>query len=49
MTLRKGMLATAASLGIALIAAQLLGAQQVPPTEGKGQTVRTIASLELGA
>ena len=47
MTTRTGTLAAAASLGMLLIGAQVLGAQQVPPTSGKGQTVKTIASLAL--
>ena len=48
MTMRKCMLAAAAGLG-ALIGAQPLGAQQAPPAKGKGQTVKTIASLDLAS
>ena len=48
MAMRKGMLAATASLGLVLICAEPLRAQQVPPTKGKDQTVKTVASLELG-
>ena len=47
--MRKAALAAAASLGMVLIGPQLLDAQQVPPTKGKGPTVDTIASLELSS
>ena len=45
-----GMLAVALTLGIVLsaIGSQVLNAQQAPPTAPKGQTVKTIASLEIG-
>ncbi len=44
------MLAVALAMGIALgmMGSQVLNAQQVPPITVKGQTVKTIASLELG-
>ena len=44
------MLAIALAMGIVLsaIGSQVLNAQQVPPTAAKGQTVKTVASLELG-
>ncbi len=45
------MLAAALVIGIALgmIASPVLNAQQAPPTQRKGQTVKVVASLELGA
>jgi len=45
-----GMLAVALAIGVALgiIGSQLVNAQQAPPTQRKGQTVRTIASLGVG-
>ena len=46
---RKGLLAVAAGLGMGMLGAQLVGAQQLPPSKGKGQTVKTIASLELAS
>ena len=49
MRILKNLLAAAAGLGMVLVGAQLLVAQEVPPTKGKGQTVKTIASLELAA
>ncbi len=44
------MLAVALAMGIALgmIGSQVLNAQQTPPTKAKGQTVKTIASLDVG-
>jgi quercetin dioxygenase-like cupin family protein len=44
------MLAVALTMGIVLsaIGSQVLNAQQAPPTAPKGQTVKTIASLEIG-
>jgi quercetin dioxygenase-like cupin family protein len=46
-----GMLAVALATGIALamIGSQALNAQQAPPAQKKGQTIKTIASLEVGA
>ena len=49
MTLRRAMLAAAASLVMGLTGAQPAGAQPVPPTKGKDQTVKTIASLDLSS
>lgn len=37
----------AIGLSLGLIASQTLNAQEVPPTTSKGQTVKTVASLEL--
>jgi len=49
MQMRNGMLA-AASLGIVLIGAQPVGAQQiVPPTKAKDQTMKTLASFDLSS
>lgn len=44
------MLAVALATGIALgmIGSQVLSAQQTPPTKAKGQTTKTIASLDVG-
>ena len=44
------MLAVASAMGVALAmtGSQVLNAQQAPPTAPKGQTVKTVASLELG-
>ena len=44
------MFTIALAMGIVLsaIGSQVLNAQQVPPTAAKGQTVKTVASLELG-
>ncbi len=44
------MLAVPLAMGIALgmVGSQVLNAQQAPPTQRKGQTVNTIASLGLG-
>lgn len=45
-----GMLALALAIGVALgiTGSQLVKAQQAPPTQRKGQTVTTIASLGVG-
>lgn len=44
------MVAVALVMGVALgmIGTQALNAQQAPPTERKGQTIQTVASLEIG-
>lgn len=47
--MKNGMLAAAAGLGLVLIGLQPPGAQPVPPTKGKGQSVKTVASLELSS
>ena len=49
MTMRNGMLAAAAGVGIVVIGAQALGAQEAPPTQAKDQTVNTIASMDLAS
>ena len=45
--MRTSMLKAAGTLVLALAAAGLSSAQAAPPTAGKGQTVKTVASLEL--
>lgn len=47
MTQRVSTFGLAISLALGLLGIQTLNAQQVPPTTAKGQTVRTVASLEL--
>jgi quercetin dioxygenase-like cupin family protein len=42
------MLAVASAIALGMIGSQVLNAQQAPPTAPKGQTVKTVASLELG-
>lgn len=44
------MLVVASAMGIALgmSGSQVLNAQQAPPPAAKGQTIKTVASLELG-
>ena len=49
MTTRSGILAAAAGIGIVLTGAQPLGAQEVPPTKAKDQTVKTVASFNLAS
>ena len=41
-----GLLGVGIALG--MIGSQVLSAQQTPPTKGKGQTTKTIASLDVG-
>ena len=42
------MLAVASAIALGMIGSQVLNAQQAPPTAPKGQTVKTVASLEIG-
>ncbi len=49
MRTQSGILAAAAGVGIVLIGAQPSGAQPVPPTKAKDQTVKTVASFNLSS
>ena len=42
------MLAAATGIALSVIGSHVLNAQQAPPTAAKGQTIKTIASLEIG-